>query len=112
MSFPVPAAAPGDVPGDAPLLDVREDQEWAAGHAEGALHVPMGQVIERLDEITAHAAGSTLYVLCRVGGRSAQVTAYLTRQGVDAVNVEGGMEAWRAAGKPMVGEHGAEPFVL
>jgi rhodanese-related sulfurtransferase len=51
-------------------------------------------------------------VLCRVGGRSAQVVQYLVAQGRDALNVGGGMYAWEAAGRPMVSASGAEAFVL
>jgi rhodanese-related sulfurtransferase len=51
-------------------------------------------------------------VVCKVGGRSAQVVGYLLRQGVDAVNVDGGLHAWEGAGRPLVADSGAEPFVL
>jgi rhodanese-related sulfurtransferase len=51
-------------------------------------------------------------VVCRSGGRSAQVVAWLTQQGYDVANVAGGMQAWAAAGKPMVSERGAEPTVI
>ncbi|MET7763448.1 rhodanese-like domain-containing protein [Streptomyces sp. NPDC005393] len=90
------------VPADGFLLDVREDDEWAAGHAEGALHIPMGQVVARFGELTEAVGERRVHVVCRVGGRSAQVTQYLVAQGLDAVNVDGGMLAWDAAGRPMV----------
>lgn len=101
------------VPADGLLLDVREDNEWAAGHAEGALHIPMSDFVARFGEVAEAAAdGRQAYVLCRVGGRSAQVTQYLVQQGVDAVNVDGGMLAWEGAGRPIVSD-GADPaFVL
>ncbi|MDT3398279.1 rhodanese-like domain-containing protein [Streptomyces sp. B1866] len=104
------------VPADAFLLDVREDDEWAAGHAEGALHIPIGQVVARFGELT-EAVGDdrTVHVVCRVGGRSAQVTQYLIAQGLDAVNVDGGMLAWEAAGRPLVhgpGTRSDAPYVL
>ncbi len=79
-------------PPDAVLLDVREDDEWAAGRAPGAVHVPMTQMAERLDEVPD---GDPVYVICRSGGRSARVTAYLNSQGWDSVNVAGGMGAGR-----------------
>ncbi|MEV1006284.1 rhodanese-like domain-containing protein [Streptomyces sp. NPDC049881] len=107
----VPAAA---VPDGAPLLDVRESDEWAAGHAEDAVHVPMSQVLERFDEIAAlgeSAGDGEVYVVCKVGGRSAQVAQYLLQRGVNAVNVDGGMHAWQAAGRPLTGD-GDEPYVL
>lgn len=110
----VPQVEAAEVPADALLLDVREDDEWAAGRAEGALHIPMGQVVQRLDEVTERLSGTTeteapapdsrVYVVCRVGGRSAQVTQYLLQQGLDAVNVDGGMLSWEQAGRPLVGD--------
>nr|WP_241266178.1 rhodanese-like domain-containing protein [Streptomyces boncukensis] len=94
------------------LLDVREDDEWAAGRAEGALHIPMSDFVARLSELEERVGGSErIYVVCRVGGRSAQVAAYLAQQGYDAVNVDGGMLAWERAGRPLVGD-GDEAFVL
>jgi rhodanese-related sulfurtransferase len=50
--------------------------------------------------------------MCKVGGRSAQVTQYLVQQGIDAVNVDGGMYAWDGAGRPMVSEGGGTAYVL
>ncbi|GAB3692003.1 rhodanese-like domain-containing protein [Streptomyces sparsus] len=108
----VPTVAAADVPADGLLLDVREPHEWAAGRAAEAVHIPMGQVVERFGDIVELAAEERVFVMCRVGGRSAQVTQYLTRNGVDAVNVDGGMLAWAEAGRPLVGDDGQDPFVL
>ncbi|MGP3998538.1 rhodanese-like domain-containing protein [Streptomyces sp. 8N706] len=109
----LPAVDAAAVPSDGFLLDVREDDEWTAGHAEGALHLPMGQVVARFEELTeAVADGRRVHVVCRVGGRSAQVAQYLIAQGIDAVNVDGGMVGWEAAGRPLVGESADAPFVL
>ena len=108
----VPSVTAADVPADAVLLDVREDDEWEAGHADGAHHVPMDQVPARLDEVAALAdGGRELVVVCRSGGRSARVVAWLTQNGVDAINLDGGMGAWQSAGRPLVSETGGEPFV-
>ncbi|MFP1625958.1 rhodanese-like domain-containing protein [Streptomyces sp. 5K101] len=114
MNFaPLPSVEAAAVPADALVLDVREADEWAAGHVEGALHVPMSDFVARFDEVTeAVADGRRAYVMCRVGGRSAQVTQYLVQQGIDAVNVNGGMFAWDGAGRPMVTESGDPAFVL
>ena len=108
MSTPIPEVTVDQVPADAVLLDVREDDEWAAGRAPGAVHIPMGEVPARFAEVPD---GEPLPVICRSGGRSLRVVAWLNAQGVETVNVEGGMKAWAAAGKPMLGE-GAEPFVV
>ncbi|MFJ2646107.1 rhodanese-like domain-containing protein [Streptomyces sp. NPDC087420] len=114
MNFaPLPSVDVAAVPSDGFVLDVREADEWAAGHVEGALHVPMSDFVGRFGEVTeAVADGRKAYVMCRVGGRSAQVTQYLVQQGVDAVNVDGGMLAWDGAGRPMVSDNGAPAFVL
>ena len=101
MSVPsVPAA---EVPGDARLLDVREADEWAAGHAPAARHLPMSELTARLDELPDD---DPLYVVCRSGGRSARVVQYLAAQGHPAVNVEGGMQAWAAGGRPVEADGG------
>ena len=102
----LPAA---DLPADAVLLDVREIDEWRAGHAPEAVHIPMTELAERLDE---RPEASPLYVICRSGGRSARVSGYLNANGWDAVNVAGGMGAWRAAGRPMASETDGEPEVI
>ncbi|MEU9130062.1 rhodanese-like domain-containing protein [Kitasatospora sp. NPDC048540] len=104
----IPTTDAASVPADAALLDVREQDEWDAGHVDGALHIPIGEVIARLDELP----DEKLYVLCRVGGRSAQVVQYLVAQGREAVNVDGGMYAWEAAGRPMTGTGGRDAYVL
>ncbi len=105
----LPAVDAAAVPADAILLDVRENDEWAAGHAEGAVHIPMGEVVARMSEVPD---AGRVHVVCRVGGRSAQVAQYLIAQGLDAVNVSGGMLDWEAAGRPLVADGGAEAHVL
>ena len=101
----VPAAG---VPNEAWLLDVREEDEWAAGHAPDARHIPIGQLGARTAEIPQDAP---IYVICRSGVRSARVTQALNGAGWQAVNVAGGMKDWAAAGRPMIADSGAEPFV-
>ena len=106
----VPAVSADDIPADAYLLDVREDDEWAAGHAPDAHHLPMMEVPARLAEVPAD---QDVVVVCRMGGRSAQVVAYLVNQGWDNVrNLDGGMQDWAALGKPLVSENGAAPRVV
>ncbi|MFY0408128.1 rhodanese-like domain-containing protein [Solicola sp. PLA-1-18] len=90
---------PHPLPAGLVVLDVREDDEWASGHLDGAVHVPLGQLPGRLDEVPRD--GQVL-VYCKVGGRSAQATAYLQQAGVDAVNLDGGILAWQRAGRPVV----------
>lgn len=96
------------VPADGWLLDVREPEEWVAGHAPAARHIPLGELGARSGEIPAD---QTVYVICRSGNRSAHATHALNGAGWRAVNVVGGMHEWEAAGRPMVSEEGAEPYV-
>lgn len=85
------------------LLDVREDDEWARGHAPDARHIPMGEVPARLAEIDSDAR---VYVICALGGRSQRVAQYLARNGYSPINVTGGMVAWAGAGRPVVTDDG------
>ncbi len=105
----VPEVSVAQLPADAALLDVRESDEWVAGHAPSAVHLPMSELAGRLDELPDH---DPLYVVCRSGGRSARVVAFLAAQGYPAVNVEGGMMAWAGQGREVVAESGAEPQVV
>lgn len=81
------------------MLDVREPHEWAAGHVDGAIHIPLGDLPVRLGELDP---STPTLVMCHLGGRSARATQWLQAQGYDATNVDGGMEAWEAAGRPIV----------
>ncbi|MGN6610355.1 MAG: rhodanese-like domain-containing protein [Angustibacter sp.] len=104
----VPEVSVTDLPPDAALVDVREHDEFAAGHVDGAVHVPLSEVPQRMSELPD---GEPLYVMCRSGNRSGRATAWLNAQGVESVNVAGGMLAWAAAGKPMTSSVGT-PRVL
>ncbi len=108
MPQQMPTVSVDEVPENAVVLDVREDDEWVHGHIEGATHIPMGDVPARLDEVPEADA---LYVICRSSGRSARVAAWLNHNGYDAILVAGGMGDWEAAGLPMVSETGQQPFV-
>ena len=101
----VPAA---EVPADALLVDVREPDEWTAGHAPGAMHIPLGQLGARYTEIPHDGR---VYLICRAGSRSSQAAHALAGAGWDVVNVSDGMTGWAAAGRPMTNESGAAPFV-
>ncbi len=86
------------------LLDVREVDEWQAGHAAKAQHLPLGDLPASLDALPR---GRTIVVVCRSGNRSAQATALLRSAGFDALNLAGGMGAWAEAGFPLVDRGGA-----
>ena len=92
------------------LIDVREDDEWIAGHAPGAIHLPMIELPGRLNEIPAD---QDVVVVCRSGHRSAEVVGYLLGRGFTQVrNLADGMTGWAAAGRPMVSEDGDVPTVI
>lgn len=89
----------------APLLDVREADEWHDERIEGGLHVPLGDVPDRVADITSHAASggdspADLWIVCAAGGRSMKAAEFLAAQGLSTINVAGGTKAWVAAGKP------------
>lgn len=93
---------------DMAILDVREPAEWRAGHIPGSVHIPMGQVTARTNELDADRP---VAVVCRSGQRSARVTAFLAQQGYDASNLEGGLQAWLRAGLPLTADDGGEGTV-
>src|SRR6476661_6178240 len=107
----IPTVAVSDVQPDAVVLDVREPEEWSAGHIEGARHVPMFQVPQHVGYADDLSTDAPIVVVCKMGGRSAQVTAWLNQHGYAAVNLDGGMLAWATSGRPMVSEDGARPRV-
>ena len=78
------------------LLDVRTDGEWAEGRIAGSVHIPMDQLMERLDEVD-----DRVVCVCAVGARSARVALFLNAQGRDAVNLDGGLHAWSSSGLPI-----------
>ncbi len=104
----VPSVDVASVPEDAVILDVREPDEWEAGHIATARHIPLADLPARFGELPAD---SEVLVICRSGGRSARAVAWLNQNGVDAVNVDGGMGAWAGAGREMVSDTGEAPTV-
>ena len=106
----MPTVTASQVEPDAYLLDVREPDEWAAGHAPDAHHLPMMEVPVRMAEVPSE---QDVVVVCRSGVRSAQVVAYLIGHGWDNVrNLDGGMESWAAAGRAVVSENGRPAQIL
>lgn len=83
------------------LVDVREESEWAAGHAAGAIHLSKG-IIERDIESTVPDKQTTIVLYCGGGYRSALAAENLMRMGYRNVfSLEGGWRAWSAAGLPV-----------
>jgi len=102
------SGVPDPLPDGLTVLDVREPMEWQYGHIEGSIHIPLGELTGRLDEVPD---GQTL-VVCKVGGRSAQAVMWLAQQGRDVVNLDGGLLDWAAAGRSLVSETGRPPQVV
>jgi rhodanese-related sulfurtransferase len=84
------------------LVDVREPEEYAQGHAPGATLIPLGQLEQRLSELGSRK-DRPIALICRSGSRSGKAQVLLEKAGfTKAVNVEGGMNAWSQAGLPVV----------
>jgi rhodanese-related sulfurtransferase len=82
----------------APVLDVREPDEYESGHIAGAQLIPLGQVMERVGEVSRDGP---VYVVCASGQRSGRAAQWYRSQGIDARNLAGGMKAWIADGQPV-----------
>ncbi len=91
------------------ILDVREPDEWDAGHIEGARHIPLGELLARLDEVPRD---KVVVCVCRSGRRSEAARPRLDRMGIAAENLEGGMAAWARAGLAHVSSRGAAGRVI
>ncbi len=106
------------------VLDVREPEEWEAGHLEGSVHAPMYEVpawlaargsdgggpVER-SSVERGPVERAVIVVCRSGHRSAHATAWLREQGVDARNLDGGLLAWAVEHRPLITDDGRPGFV-
>jgi len=91
------------------LLDVREGDEWRAGHVQDARHIPLGQLPQRARELPL---GRPVITVCRSGARSARAADHLAGQSVAVSNLTGGMRAWQQAGLPVVGRGGRPGAVI
>ena len=91
------------------LLDVREPDEWSAGHAPEAVHVPMGELVLRVAELPRDRR---IVAICRSGQRSRVVAEALAAEGYDVVNTVGGMRAWQAYGFDVVDDSGGPGVVI
>jgi rhodanese-related sulfurtransferase len=91
------------------LLDVREADEWAAGHAPEATWIPMGELQSRIDDVPRDR---TVVAICRSGARSLAVAGALRGAGIDAVNLAGGMRAWAGEDYEVVAADGLPGTVI
>jgi rhodanese-related sulfurtransferase len=101
--------AKGRMDSGAILIDVREPQEWQAGHAQGARHIPLAQLDQRQRELPT---GRPIITVCRSGARSARAASLLVAQGREVSNLRGGMRAWVAGGLPLVAKGGRQGAVI
>ena len=92
----------------AQLLDVRRDDEWRAGHAPEAQHIPLDQLRARSGEVPTD---QQVVAVCRTGARSGQATQFLRGAGLDVVNLDGGMQAWAHTGGDVVRDDGGHGYV-
>lgn len=99
----------GAAAGNSLLLDVRELDEWIAGHAPDAMHIPLMELPDRLDTLPTDRP---IVCVCRSGGRSARATEFLRHHGFDAINMVGGMKAWAEEGLPVVRIDGGTGAVI
>lgn len=91
------------------LLDVREEDEWEAGHIEGSVHIPMRELAGRQQELPED---TKIVAVCRTGQRSAAVTEALKRAGYDAENLVGGVAEWDGVGLDLVNDEGDPGIVV
>jgi rhodanese-related sulfurtransferase len=85
------ADAPDVVAAGGVILDVRETSEVERGTIPGAIHIPLGELLDRFGELDV---ARPVACLCRSGNRSAMAADFLERNGFDAVNLAGGILAW------------------
>ena len=82
------------------VIDVRETDEFAAGHVPTAISIPLSTVQDRVEEFRHQG---TVYVICQVGGRSMRACQYLADFDIDnLVNIAGGTTGWIALGNDVV----------
>jgi rhodanese-related sulfurtransferase len=96
-SIEAPAAHADANAGKLVLVDVREPAEVAEAAVPGARHIPLGQLVARSGQLPADRR---IAFICRSGNRSRTATKAALDAGLDAVNVKGGVTAWRMAGLP------------
>ncbi|GAY10964.1 rhodanese-like domain-containing protein [Pseudonocardia sp. N23] len=96
-----PAAAETLTGAGALLLDVREPDEWTAGHIPGAVHMPLGSL-----DLAAIPRDRVVVAVCRSGKRSGKAAAALAQAGFDVRNLALGMKAWAADGRTVARDDG------
>lgn len=98
-----PTVDAADLPDDVLVLDVRDRADFLAGHAPGAVNVPLALLADRLADLPP-ASDGPLLVSCGGGSKQTRAVAFLRANGLDAAVLRGGMRGWRSAGRPVVGD--------
>lgn len=95
------------VAGGAHVVDIRSEQEWRAGHIEGSDRVAANR-------ISSHSVGraDTVIAVCANGSRSKKAARKLAKEGYRVYHLDGGLEAWHAAGLPLTSSNGQRPTIL
>src|SRR3954454_2858621 len=103
------AKAREEIEAGAKLIDVREPHEWDEAHLDGAVHVPQGELLDRISEVAPdHSERIVLY--CRTDNRSSRAADALRDLGYESVSVmRGGIVDWQEAGLPIVAAQGLTP---
>ena len=91
------------------LIDVREQDEWDAGHHEEAKHVPMGTIPEKINDFNSN---EKYIIICRSGGRSGRVCSFMEEEGLSPLNLKGGMNKLSPASKKIVNSNGGTGTVI
>jgi rhodanese-related sulfurtransferase len=91
------------------FVDVREPNEWDAGHIEGAVNIPLMDLPSRYQELVTD---KPVVTVCQIGQRSDLAAGFLQENGFEAHNLEGGMKEWARLGLPFVSGAGAEGQVV
>lgn len=93
--------------GGAHMIDVRGENDWAAGHVEGSDRVPPGR-------ISTHTVGraDSVIAVCANGSKSKRASRKLAKAGYRVYHLEGGLKEWHAAGFPLLSTNGKRPTIL
>ncbi len=97
------AQAREQIKSGAKLVDVRENNEWTAGHAPQAVHMPLASLESKATRLSKN---KPVLVICRSGNRSRTGAKKLRALGYDAFSVSGGMRAWESAGGAILDRKG------
>ena len=94
-------------PADTVVVDVRRDDEWVTGHVTGAIHIPIDDLADRIDQVSQD---KKVLFICAAGVRSGLACEVASSMGYDTenlYNIEDGTPAWIAGGHPT--SHGNDP---